>query len=653
MGYIRWDFPLLGTASLSGSNNAAITMFKGTGVMDGLAREICQNSLDAKNSEFEKKPVKMKFELIHLNKSRYPIFSGYETAVDNAIKFWNENPLCTPEIKVFLNNIKSALSEENIPVLVMSDYNTSGLTGVNPQPGEQSVWNLLVDTEGISIKQNDSSAGSFGIGKNAPFAYSAFNMVCYNTLAKDGGRAFEGVTHIVTSQRNINGKNMPTQSTGKYLFFENEYNWRPILPEDNCEIAQLDIFNRTEIGTDVAVFGFKTNEYPNWEKTTVIAILKNFILAILHNKLEVTVKSDEVTYEVNKEQLENLLFDELLEEPQLKYTRQIYETVTKSKPHNTKIEESDDLSIYVHYNESYQASLSRFRSTGMLINTTPESLPHYSIVVIVNDVGERILSKTLRKAEPPQHTEWKAKNITDDRKLHNLAAKYIRRIQKEIQKLLDELEREEITDKVDAGVGNYLPDASDMSTVGEGTDGLKKDIKIKEISSYDGRIFFNNQYESAESNTGSSTKGKGVKAGKRKRKKRQDKKIPIVTPSGGDKKGVASGNGKVKIVSPNITEHRTYYMAGNKYRLFINSPKEYSNVYIRYFAGREDNGKDALIIKNVKLEDSPLLTVNNEKMGPISIKEGINYIYVEFSNKEIMAVIPEFTMEVSNEKSGG
>ena len=73
MGYIRWDFPLLGTASLSGSNNAAITMFKGTGVMDGLAREICKNSLDAKNKKKKKKPVKMKFELIHLNKSRYPI----------------------------------------------------------------------------------------------------------------------------------------------------------------------------------------------------------------------------------------------------------------------------------------------------------------------------------------------------------------------------------------------------------------------------------------------------------------------------------------------------------------------------------------------------------------------------------------------------
>ena len=92
-------------------------------------------------------------------------------------------------------------------------------------------------------------------------------------------------------------------------------------------------------------------------------------------------------------------------------------------------------------------------------------------------------------------------------------------------------------------------------------------------------------------------------------------------------------------------------MAGNKYRLYLNSPQEYSNVYIRYYAGREDNGKDALVIKNVKLENLPLKDVNSEIMGPISLREGDNYIYVEFANEEIMAVIPEFTMEVSNEKS--
>lgn len=367
--------------------------------------------------------------------------------------------------------------------------------------------------------------------------------------------------------------------------------------------------------------------------------------------MEVTVKSDDITYVVDKNNLESLLYDEFSEDVQLRYTRQIYETVTKSKPQNRKIEESNDLSIYVRYDDSYRASLSRFRSTGMLINTTSESLPHYSIVVIVNDVGEKKLSKTLRKAEPPQHTEWKAKNITDDKKLHNLAAKYIRNISKAIQNILDEFERAEITDKVDAGIGSYLPDSSDMSVSSEGTDGLRTDVKIEEISSYDGRIFYNNQYESAESQNGTVAKGSGIKAGKRKRKKRQNKKIPVVKHSSGDKKGVSSGNGKVKIVSLNITEHRTYLIAGNKYRLYLNSPQEYSNVYIRYYAGREDNGKDTLVIKNVKLENLPLKDVNSEIMGPISLREGDNYIYVEFANEEIMAVIPEFTMEVSNEKS--
>ena len=133
----------------------------------------------------------------------------------------------------------------------------------------------------------------------------------------------------------------------------------------------------------------------------------------------------------------------------LKWTRQIYVTVTKTKPQTATIAEKDDLSIYVRYDDGYSAALSRFRSTGMLINTTTESLPHYSVVIIVNDVGDMLLSKTLREAEPPQHTEWKAKNITDNKTLHNLAARYIRSITKAVQKVLDEFERADITERMD------------------------------------------------------------------------------------------------------------------------------------------------------------------------------------------------------------
>ena len=651
MGKICWDFPLLGTGNESGNNIAAITMFKGSGVMDGLAREICQNSLDAKDSSLPSdNPVKVKFELMDVKKSDYPVFKSYEEAVESSIEYWNNSPLCTPSITEFLSNIKTALDSETIPMLVMSDYNTVGLNGVNASPHEQSFWNLLVNTEGISIKQNDNSAGSFGIGKNAPFAYSALNLVFYNTLAKDGGRAFEGVTRLVTTQREYNGTMRPTQPIGKYLYLIDDYTGRPILPSDDCPIAQMGVFNRTEIGTDVAVVGFKKSDYTDWERLTAVAIIKNFVLAIINGQLTVTVKSPKIEYVIDSERLERLLFIEFGDEPQLKYTRQTYETIANGELIKTKIAEKDDLSIYVKYDEKYSASLSRFRSTGMLINTTTNDvLPHFSVVIIVNDVGEMRLSKTMRSAEPPQHTEWRAKNITDNLTLKNRAGRYIRKIGKEIQSVLDDFDRADITDKMDAGIGNYLPDATDSSGATEGSDGLKTDVKIKEIKSYDGQVFYNSQYESAESSTGSETQKTGVKTGKKKRKKRLKNKIPVVTP-GGKSTGVSTGKGKVKIVSPKIVEHRTFYLAGNKYRCFINSPDDYEKVFIQYFAGRDDDKQDSLVVKNLKLEGSPCIEINSEKIGPISLKKGVNTMYVEFSNNEIMAVVPVFTMEVSDEK---
>lgn len=650
MGKVCWNFPLLGTGSLSGSNDAAITMFKGSGIMDGLAREVCQNSLDARDADVPTdEPVKVKFKLFELERDRFSMFAEFRQALQGAYDYWNNSPVKTQKIIDFLDTVSKYLGMDKIPVLIMSDYNTIGLNGVKPAPGETSYWELLVNTEGISIKQNQNSAGSFGIGKNAPFAYSGLSTVFYNTLAKDGGRAFEGVTHLVTTQKEYKGDMRPTHPSGKYLYLEDEYTGRPILPEDKCSLAEVDEFNRTATGTDVAIFGFKTEEYENWEEAVAVAVLKNFILAIKDGKLEVEIESPSKRYTVSKQYLEELLYKKFKDNVPLKWTRQIYETVTKTEPQTATIAEKDDLSIYVRYDDGYSAALSRFRSTGMLINTTTESLPHYSVVIIVNDVGEMTLSKTLRKAEPPQHTEWKAKNITDNRTLHNLAARYIRNITKAVQKVLDEFERADITDRMDAGIGNYLPDASEGASE-EGTDGLRTDVKISEISSYEGRVFYNNQYESASSNEGSETQKSGVKTGKKKRKKRQKNKISVVTPGGKGGKGVSAGAGKVKITSLSLSDHRTFYMAGNKYHMFINAPKGYDKVYIQFYAGRDDDKQDAVSIKNVKVEGMPLIEVHGEKIGPIPIKEGGNDLYIEFENNEIMAVIPVFTMEVTSDE---
>lgn len=52
----------------------------------------------------------------------------------------------------------------------------------------------------------------------------------------------------------------------------------------------------------------------------------------------------------------------------------------------------------------------------------------------------------------------------------------------------------------------------------------------------------------------------------------------------------------------------------------------------------------------MKLENIPRIDVNSQKIGPISLRQGDNTLFIEFENSEIMALVPVFTMEVTNEK---
>jgi len=279
-------------------------------------------------------------------------------------------------------------------------------------------------------------------------------------------------------------------------------------------------------------------------------------------------------------------------------------------------------------------------------------LPHFSVVVIVNDVGEGKLSTTLRAAEPPQHTEWRAKHVKNNETLKSRAGRYIRAIAKEVDKLLDEFDPVNVEKIVDAGMGAYLPDDTSDRDLGEGSDGLLTDVKVSKIVRQDGRVVYDSSYESATGATGKPKEGGAFKVGEKKRKKRRKKKIKVVTPGEGNKKGVTQGSGKVRVVSPDVADHRTFYLGGNRYRLFAESVKEYENFYIQYFASRDDltSDKDPLVIKSIKVNDSAVAVVNSSKAGPFKINAGDNVIHVEFENHELMAVTPVFTAEVKYEK---
>lgn len=661
MGEICWDFPLLGTGNKTGNNNAALSLFQTTEVMDSLAREVCQNSLDAKNKDLPSDvPVKVKFELIYIKKSQYPMFAEFRQMIQNSIDYWNSCCLKTQEIEDMLNRMKDYLQREDIPVLVMSDYNTNGLVGVNAAQGEKSYWDLLVNSEGISIKQDDTSLGSYGIGKYAPFKYSALNLVFYNTLAKDGGIGFQGVAHLVTSQREYDGNMRETQPTGKYLFLKDMFTGRPILPEDNCDLARLDIFqrNNNEYGTDVAVFGFDIDEYQTWEKDVAFAIMKNFAYAIMVGEIEATIKNGTECIEIKKESFEGLLFNEFESEKALEKTRQIFKTINNpDDKKDVKIVEDGDLSIYIKFDTTYKKPLARFRSTGMLINCTEESYPQFSIVIIVNDVGDSKLSKALRRAEPPQHTDWKGKYVKDDRALRDRVNRYLRKIRDEIQNVMNAFVVPDIGEVSDAGIGEYLSTSSNSDIGGSGDDELRKNLEISEIKAFGGMVLYDKQQQpfgevvDGETAIGKEVNGYAFPVGTGKRKHRKRKKIKVVEPGEGTTKGVAKntskGDGKVRIVQPRLLDNRLFYIAGNKYKLYVKSPKALEHVYLSFFAGRDDSSKhDPLTIKNIKMSGIPLMTINAAEVGPLVLNEGGNEIFIEFENHELMAITVEFTNKI-------
>lgn len=649
MGKVCWDFPYLGTGNQSGGDVAAAKLFQGVGIMDSLAREVCQNSIDARNKNLDPDvPVVVKFRLVMLKKSDCPSFwDEYEEIINNSEKFWNKSILKTEKVIRFVDGLKRAIKRDEIPVLVMSDYNTMGLS-LDTIHRDIPLWNSLVNSEGISLKQDDSSLGSFGVGKYAPFSYSSLSAVAYNTFAQDGSRAFQCVSRIVTSMRDYEGALVPTSSTGKYLFLENMAKWRPIYPDDGDSFANMELFNReeNEYGTDVAILGF---DYNDWEDDLAVAILKNYLVGIMRGKLKVIIQSeDETKYVIDCNTYENILLNQLKDKSTLNITRQNYHVLTSpDKNKNATIADSGDLSIFVKYSPDFEGVIARFRESGMFINTVASRGPHLAGVVIVNDVGQKKFSLVLHDAEPPAHNEWTRKYIDEkDTKRRNLFGNLTTKMKKEINALMDLLDTRDLGDVIDTGTGKYISLNEDDESEAQSEDaGTIHDTEIEEVRTVNGRVLYTGSSVSATSG-----EGEGDiyvhRNGKRKRRKRKTKNgIPGKTRKGNTPISVP-GQGKLRMEMLDIRENRTFNMGGGKYRLLVNADKDYEKVEIRYYAILENGSEESVQLKHCEDSTGKEYEVKNSSVQGIMLKQGINILNVEFAEDDVMAVKPVFRMEI-------
>lgn len=630
MKEIGWRFPPLSGGTRQGYTNNDIEVFKGQELIDNLAREICQNSLDA-HLEGEDAPVRVVFELRKVHRQSYDVFSQYKECLKGCRNYWEGD--MDAKLEKFVTNAECTLLEDDIPILIASDYNTKGLSGSHSRK-KSSSWEALTGSDGISVKTDEASAGSYGIGKNAPFACSSLSMVFYNTVAEDGESAFIGVARLATI---LDNDEEPTQRVGRYQVNDNENReWNPIYPEDQNTFR--DSFLRKESGTDVIIVGFSQSS--QWLSNVMKAILKNFFLAISENKLVVELK-DGLEHRVISADSVSQLFSDLEDDAEMVSASQLYRAFKNpSIKESFQVFEPDDVEVYIKADASYRRTIANFRATGMLVGTYYRRIfQHYASVVIIR--GQK-LGELLRDTEPPRHNRWDYKQIdVSDRERRKEAKHAIETIEAHVLSSLKS-QFEVVTEKtVDAaGVGEYIPDDFDgMGNQSEGDDILKAKIKIGKIRTNKSLQGITTQVAVQEE--GTEELGE-VRNHTRHPNPTPKPKPPVpVDPNPGDpdpKSGATPGKGLKTVITPNLAAQRAFPISSSQglYKIVIKPTEAYNNMFVECFAVGEDGRTDPLEMDKFTY-DGKSVPVSGGKAGPVQVSADTPAVFfATFQRKEKM-----------------
>lgn len=455
---IDWSFPSNNYGMLNGIGEAGIETFKGSPYRS-LAREICQNSLDARLDM--SKPVMVEFSDIFVYSTDVPKFSVLNDALKSCFDFWNEQ-----NSKKTVDFFKKALGVANsnqISVLRISDFNTTGLTGSDKE--FNTPWQNLVKASGVSDK-GGASGGSFGIGKSAPFACSDLRTVFYSTIDINGLKAFQGVSRLVSfRKKGFFGQDRDDITTGTGYYGETKKN----SAVKDC-ISLDKSFNRNESGTDVFILGFSNKA--GWKEDIIKSVLEDFLISV-YNK-DLVVKIDDIT--ISADTLSELM-DKYRETAPIAYN--YYQVLTSHSSETIKCDFNGlgEIELHILIQNGLHRRVQMCRSNGMRIfdqKSISGTIPFAGICILKDEV----INAYFREMENPQHDAWEPERHSNSSK----AKKDKQELYKYIKNAVIERGRKTPVDEIDAdGVGDFIPDEIPLAAA----EGEKKESVVDTTKNID------------------------------------------------------------------------------------------------------------------------------------------------------------------------
>lgn len=375
---MKWLFAVNNGGRDTGFHDAGVETFKGN-IDRYLAREIIQNSLDARRDA--NKPVRVTFDVYKLKRDELPDIENLRATIERCREYWKTDK----KAREFFERALKLAEASEIVVLKISDFNTTGVCGSDTD--RTNNWYNLIKCAGSSSK-GGGEGGSFGIGKNAPFAASQLRTVLYSTLNKDGENIFQGVAMLVSHNHPDGGVAQPVG----YLGSDNGASVR-----NKKEIPSH--FLRKQEGTDIVVLGFPAST--EWQDDLVYSVLDNFWPAVHFGDLEVTVGNEIIT----KQSLPGLLEKFGSRED---FTAHLYYeafTSDASVVHPQKLLRLKDVTLYLLAGRpELPKRIAMVRRTGMKIfeKSFRSLVPFCGVFICRSEEG----NQKLRDMEPPRHDVW-------------------------------------------------------------------------------------------------------------------------------------------------------------------------------------------------------------------------------------------------------
>lgn len=420
----QWNFSDLGSADKVGVNESGIGIFKRQ-PYKGLAKEILQNVTDAKNPLLpDNVPVKAKFELIFVDLDDIPGYARLNDVIHKCSEYYPDGD-DGEKLKGIREAAEKYLSGNGkVPVLKISDYNTTGLRGVREEKG--SNWTGLVRERSATNKSNGSS-GAFGVGKFAPYNFTSVRTVLYSTKTINNEYAFQGKAILTTFKED--GKNK--QNIGLFANMESD-NFDAVFNVDDI----APVFRRTEPGTDIYVLGFEKED--DWVEQSAISVIEYFFYSIYRGRLEVEIRDEEKVVSITQDNLGDVImfYDDyckthMAEDTTFRFTAPSYWSLLRDSRHkvikNPFEYSGRNMGNYELYlltgDDITEKKVLEMRQAGMKIREDNSFRIQMNFTAIFIATGEGAssqepkdnISSFLRKCENQAHDDWAADEYKEEK----------------------------------------------------------------------------------------------------------------------------------------------------------------------------------------------------------------------------------------------